>query len=108
MIENQYENNKKIVWFGFILLILMMLDVLTTAIALKSNFVHEANSIMAPIVNNTYALVFVKILGTAIIVYLMYIVSQKNVKASKAGMAIILSFYGFVVLNNIYWIMRYL
>ncbi len=106
---NEFENNNKInvLMFGTILLILMMMDVVTTAIALKSNFVHEANGFMAPIINNTYALIFIKLLGTALITYLMYKVIQKNISAAKIGMGIILSFYGFVLLNNIYWIMRY-
>lgn len=86
----------------------MALDIVTTKINLSSGFVHEANGFMAFIVQNDILFIGVKTIGTIIILFLIKNALKSDIKWGVRGMVSVMSIYTFVVINNIYWIMRYL
>lgn len=84
----------------------MILDIVTTKIALSSGVVHEINGLMASVVQNDLLFIGVKAIGTILILFLLDKVFKSDPKWGLRGMGIILSFYTLVFINNIYWIVR--
>lgn len=83
----------------------MIADIVTTKIGLTSSFVHEVNGFMGSVVQNDFLFIGVKAIGT-IIILLLYIVVKSDNKWGFRGRGIIVTLYTFVLINNLYWIMR--
>ena len=94
--------------FAWILSILMVADIATTKLALSSHLTHEVNGLMASVVQNDLLFIGVKSIGTILILLILNSVIKTNKGWGKVGMGIILTFYTFVFINNLYWIVRYL
>jgi hypothetical protein len=79
----------------------MSVDFITTTYALSHNIGSEGNGLMSGIVSNQMAFILTKLIGTAVIIFMMKNIIQRNEKYAYIGMRIITIMMLVVVANNL-------
>lgn len=92
--------------FAILLTLLMIADIITTQINLASGLVREANGFMGGIVQNDFLFIGVKTVGTILILLLCDTILKKDIKWGTRGLGIITTMYIFIIINNLYWIVK--